>query len=493
MQYFHLEAKVISRGTGRSVVAAAAYASCSKLYNDYDGVTHDYTRKRGCVYSEVFLPEEAPKEWQDRQKLWEAVEQAEKTKNSRLARELIVALPVELSPETWKEMLRDFVKNQCTENGMCADVNIHDPDGHNPHAHILQTIRPLDEHGNWQAKTQKEYLCRRGKEERGFTAEEFQTAKMQGWGKLYPYRSGKKKAFLTPSEAEQIKEAVRTSRSPKSTRYGRQNPISAAWNSEEQLQTWRESWAEIINEAQEKAGLIDRVDCRSHQARGLSEQPTVHEGYRARQMEKLGIAADRCALNRQIRADNHLLRMLKAEIQKLTEKSTEKLAELLETLREHLILIQYQMLFNARQRKNLTDSKEAISELLEKVQRAENNLKKMKRERQKLIKEKDACKPFQLIQRGKLNVQIAKLSEDIEEKASEKREVLAMYGCQETDVKPLEQWLFDMGSAMEKLTEQAAKLEEQWDEKKQKFTEVEENMPQEEQEQIQTERGRLRA
>ena len=110
MRYFHLEAKIISRGTGRSAVAAAAYASCSKLYNDYDGVTHDYTRKRGCVYSEVFLPEGAPQEWQDRQKLWEAVELAEKTKNSRLARELIVALPVELPPETWKEMLREFVK-----------------------------------------------------------------------------------------------------------------------------------------------------------------------------------------------------------------------------------------------------------------------------------------------------------------------------------------------------------------------------------------------
>ena len=63
---YHFEAKVISRGTGRSVAAAAAYASCSQIYNDYDGVNHDYTRKKGCVYSEIFLPPNAPAEWQDR-------------------------------------------------------------------------------------------------------------------------------------------------------------------------------------------------------------------------------------------------------------------------------------------------------------------------------------------------------------------------------------------------------------------------------------------
>lgn len=90
MNYFQLEAKVVSRGAGRSVIAAAAYASCSRLYNDYDGLTHDYTRKHGCLYSEVFLPQYAPEEWKDRQLLWEAVESVEKTKDSRLARELVV-------------------------------------------------------------------------------------------------------------------------------------------------------------------------------------------------------------------------------------------------------------------------------------------------------------------------------------------------------------------------------------------------------------------
>ena len=172
---YHLEAKIISRGTGRSVVvvAAAAYASCSRLYNDYDGITHDYTRKRGCRYSEIFLSDTAPAQWKDRQTLWEAVETVEKAKNSRLARELIVALPIELELSDWKQILRQFITEQCTSKGMCTDVSIYDTDGHNPHAHILLTVRPLDQAGHWQAKTQKEYLCRRGFDEQAFTAEEF--------------------------------------------------------------------------------------------------------------------------------------------------------------------------------------------------------------------------------------------------------------------------------------------------------------------------------
>ena len=180
MAIYHLEAKVITRGTGRSVVAASAYASCSKIYNDYDGVQHDYTRKQGCVYSGILLPPNAPTEWQNRSELWNAVEAAEKSKDSRLARELIVALPVEVGLDEWKAILKDFIQKQCVSKEMCADVSIHNPDGHNPHAHILLTVRPLDENGKWQAKTQKEYLCKRGDEERGFTATEFKTVQVDG-------------------------------------------------------------------------------------------------------------------------------------------------------------------------------------------------------------------------------------------------------------------------------------------------------------------------
>ena len=96
MAIYHMQAKVVSRGSGRSAVAASAYMSCSRMYNDYDGIQHDYTRKQGLIYQEVMLPPMAPLEWNDREQLWNAVEETEKTKDSRLAREFVVALPVEL-------------------------------------------------------------------------------------------------------------------------------------------------------------------------------------------------------------------------------------------------------------------------------------------------------------------------------------------------------------------------------------------------------------
>ena len=111
MAIYHLEAKVVSRGSGRSAVAASAYLSCTNILNDYDGVRHDFTRKKGLVWQEVFLPEFAPPEWKDRGVLWNAVEKNEKTKDSRLAREFVPALPIELTPAQWQELLTDFIQN----------------------------------------------------------------------------------------------------------------------------------------------------------------------------------------------------------------------------------------------------------------------------------------------------------------------------------------------------------------------------------------------
>ena len=207
--------------------------SCSQIYNDYDGVQHDYTRKQGLVWQRVFLPENAPKEWEDRAVLWNAVEASEKTKDSRLAREFVMALPIEI-PQSWRAILSDYIRKQFVADGMCADVCIHDMDGHNPHAHIMVTVRPLDEDGHWQYKTEKEYLCVRGGEERGFTASEYKVAQAEGWEKQYQYKVGKKKTYMAPSETD-TRGLERVSKHPKATRYGRQNPISARWNSEEEL------------------------------------------------------------------------------------------------------------------------------------------------------------------------------------------------------------------------------------------------------------------
>ena len=133
MAIYHLEAKVVSRGVGRSACAAAAYMSCSAIYNDYDGIQHDYTRKQGLVWQQVFLPEYAPAEWQDRAVLWNAVEETEKTKDSRLAREFVVALPIELGKDEWQSLVSDFIREQFVADGMCADCAIHDMDGADDH------------------------------------------------------------------------------------------------------------------------------------------------------------------------------------------------------------------------------------------------------------------------------------------------------------------------------------------------------------------------
>ncbi len=108
---------------------------------------------------------------------------------------------------------------------LSQNVLVFHTDGHNPHAHILLTVRPLNENGTWQYKTEKEYLCIKDGEEKGFTASEFKTAQKQGWEKQYRYKVGKKKEYLTPSSAQE-KGYERIDKHPKSSRYGRQNPIS---------------------------------------------------------------------------------------------------------------------------------------------------------------------------------------------------------------------------------------------------------------------------
>lgn len=143
----------------------------------------------------MFLPEYAPQEWKDREQLWNAVEEVETAKDSRLAREFVVALPIELSREQQIELLQDFIREQFVADGMCADAAIHDTDGHNPHAHILLTVRPLDERGKWQYKTEKEYLCMKNGEERGFTAAEFRTAKTMDGRSNIPTRSAKRRCI----------------------------------------------------------------------------------------------------------------------------------------------------------------------------------------------------------------------------------------------------------------------------------------------------------
>ena len=460
MAIYHLEAKMVSRGAGRSAVAASAYLSCSRMLNEYDGVQHDYTRKQGLVWQAVFLPDMAPVEWQDREKLWNAVEETEKTKDSRLAREFVAALPIELSRQQQIALLQKFVREQFVAEGMCADVAVHDTDGHNPHAHILLTVRPLTETGAWQYKTEKEYLCVKGGEERGFTAAEFKSAQAEGWEKQYQYKVDKKKVYMAPSQAEKCG-YERVSKYPKSTKYGRQNPISARWNSEEHLLVWREAWATAANRCLELAGHAERIDHRSHAARGLEERPTVHEGVAAQALERRGILSDRCELNRQIKADNALLRELKAELKKLSDlvvHTVSAVAERLEKLRGRVLIFCYQLSHIRAGRERYQDALHVYRPQMARYNGLVRQIKDKSRERKALLAEKKALPARKIFKHKELAARIAELTEDLEELRSEKALLLQQFEyAEDAGAETFRKDIAALESNLEKLDEQEQK------------------------------------
>ena len=475
MAIYHLEAKVVSRGAGRSAVAASAYLSCSRLYNDYDGIQHDYTKKQGLVWQEVFLPEYAPQEWQDREKLWSAVEEVETAKDSRLAREFVVALPIELNREEQIELLQEFIREQFVADGMCADAAIHDTDGRNPHAHILLTVRPLDEQGHWQYKTEKEYLCMRNGEERGFTAAEFKAAQNERWEKQYPYKVGKKKVYMVPSEAD-AQGLARADKHPKSTRYGRQNPISERWNSEEQLAAWRAVWADVSNRCLERAGHEERIDHRSNAARGLDEQPTIHEGVTARALERKGIIADRCEINRQIKANNALLRELKAAARKLAQavKNTlPAIAEAMENLRANMIVFHYQLRHIGRGRQRMKEYIHAVQPKLVRYTELVQEIRGKGKERKSLLAEKKET-PFYLIpKQHELSRRIAELTEELEELKSEKDMLLHSLECtDDAGITAVKKDISAMEATLKKLSQQEEKYTAELNDALQQYAEL---------------------
>ena len=426
MAIYHMQAKVVSRGSGRSAVAASAYMSCSRMYNDYDGIQHDYTRKQGLIYQEVMLPPMAPLEWNDREQLWNAVEENEKTKDSRLAREFVVALPVELDKDSNISLLQDFIKKNFVDMGMCADFAIHDTDGHNPHAHILLTVRPLNENGTWQYKTEKEYLCIKDGEEKGYE---------------------------------------RIDKHPKSSRYGRQNPISEQWNSDEQLCIWRANWTDAVNKMLARNQINATIDHRSFADQGITEQPTIHEGYIAQNMEKKGMIADRCEINRQIRADNKMLRELKAKVVKLAEaveKSIPIIAETLEAIRNHMIFTQYHLLHNEMQKEVIHDWMNHFNPILNKYNTVKKELKAKVTERKELNVQKDKTSILNPIQHIKLNQQLTTITEEIEELKSRKEQLIFQAECStDKDMTILSQKYDQMNKNLDILDSQDISLKKQ--------------------------------
>ncbi|MBF1171671.1 MAG: MobA/MobL family protein [[Eubacterium] sulci] len=271
MAIYHLSIKIISRGKGKSAVAAASYRSGEKIKNEYDGVVHDFTRKGGIAHTEILLPQNAPQEFSDRGTLWNSVEKIEKSKNSQLAREIEIALPKELDREKQIELVREYVKENFVKVGMCADIALHDKNDGNPHAHILLTMRPLNEDKTWGAKSKKEYVF----DEKG------------------------EKVKLKNGNYKTIK------------------IDTVDWNEQEKAEEWRKAWADITNKYLEENSIQDKVDHRSYQRQGIEQIPTIHLGVPATQMEKKGIATDRGNINREIKHQNKILKEIARRIKAL--------------------------------------------------------------------------------------------------------------------------------------------------------------------------------
>ncbi len=271
MAIYHLCIKIISRGKGKSAVAASAYRSGEKIKNEYDGIVHDFTRKGGITYTEILLPQNAPQEFLDRGTLWNSVEKIEKSKNSQLAREIEVALPKELDREKQINLVREYVKENFVKVGMCADIALHDKNDGNPHAHILLTMRPLNEDTTWGAKSKKEYIL--------------------------------------DENIEKVK--------LKNGNYKTRKINTTDWNEQGKAEEWRKAWADITNKYLEENSIQDKVDHRSYQRQGIEQIPTIHLGVSVTQMEKKGIATDRGNINREIKHQNMILREISRRIKAL--------------------------------------------------------------------------------------------------------------------------------------------------------------------------------
>lgn len=272
----HTHVDIVTRSKGHSVIAKAAYNARDKLQDEYYGKTHDYSKKTDLVFSKIFLPEHIPKEFSNREYLWNSVEKIEKSKNSQLARNLLFELPRELNEQNRIKLISEFIEENFTSKGMIADCSIHNPPASDheeqPHAHILLTLREIDSEGKWKPKCRKEYIL----DENG----------------------------------EKIK--------LKSGNYKSRKVNLNDWNEPDKAKEWRENFSKKANEYLARNNIDKRIDPRTFEEQGREELPQIHLGTSSYQMEKKGIQTERGNQNRKIIALNLEFRKLKEELSKLT-------------------------------------------------------------------------------------------------------------------------------------------------------------------------------
>ena len=230
----------------------------------------------------ILLPANAPAEYADRETLWNAVEKSEKQWNAQLARDFIIALPRELPEDQYELLIRDYCQQQFVSQGMVVDYAIHDKGDGNPHAHIMLTMRAMDEQGKWLPKARKIY-------------------DLDEHGNRIKLPSGNYKSH-------------------------KENTVD--WNDPGKTEIWRSAWADLVNEYLERAERPERIDLRSYARQGKEEAPTIHLGPAVAHMEQKGISTEIGDYNRAIKAHNSLMARLKKLINSVSKWLMEKKAEI---------------------------------------------------------------------------------------------------------------------------------------------------------------------
>ena len=273
--FYHCAVKPVSRATGRSAVAAAAYRAGERMTDERTGIQHDYRAKGGVIESFILVPFEAPAWASDRAELWNAIEAGTKAKNGRLATELELALPHELTAEQRRALVEGFAREMVEKYKVAVDVAIHKGgkggDHRNHHAHMMITHREITAQGVGEIANTK-------------------TIERKVKGEIKPVK------------------------------------IAGAFNEADIIPT-RKAWADAINAAYKAAGLDIRADHQSHADRGLLAEPTKHLGPAASAMERRGEATSRGDLNREITATNAKRERLEAERLSLAAAIAELAAE----------------------------------------------------------------------------------------------------------------------------------------------------------------------
>ena len=289
MAIYHLSVKIIGKSSGSSAVGKSAYRAGECLTNERTGLTHDFTRKRGIVHSEILLPPQAPVEYQDRQILWNAVEKIEKNSNAQFAREIEFALPKEFTEQQCKDVAREFLQSFVDE-GMCVDWAFHNKEllNPNPHIHAMLTTRPIKDDGTWDAKERKEYALD---------------------------ENGNRIPIIDEFTGEQ-KIGARGRKMWK-----RVKVQTCDWSNRDNVEIWRQRWADTCNKY---LSLENQIDHRSYERQGIDKIPTIHEGYAAKQIENKGGLSERREYNREVKHRNQLLENMKESVDKILKWTEER-------------------------------------------------------------------------------------------------------------------------------------------------------------------------